>query len=445
MNLSAAEWKRKAVHAGMGLFALTLRWLDWKQAALLAACALLVNLFVMPRLGRSIYRDPSRARDAGIVAYPATVLLLVVIFRDSLSPIAAAVWAMMAFGDPAATIAGKVVGGPRLPWNRDKTWVGLLSNWAVSGICSVLVLRFVTARPLEPLPVAILIAGSFAFSVLESVDAGIDDNLVAGVPTALLVFQLAWALGEHALPAVPALPDVLAAAAINAAVALATGFLGVVSPSGAVAGALVGCTVLLAGGWRAYAILWAFFLLGTATTRWKYAQKTAAGVAQTNAGRRGTRHVIANVGVPAVLLILGVRPIAFVAALAAALADTLATEIGSLYGKRPRSPLTWRRLEVGTPGAVSLPGTVAALAGAASIGAAAALLGLVSVSAVAVVALAGLFGTFAESALTAASRARGVRLDHEFANAFNTFAGAMIALEIVLSIEKGSLYLPIES
>ena len=31
--LTGAEWKRKAVHAGIGLFALTLRWLDWRVAA----------------------------------------------------------------------------------------------------------------------------------------------------------------------------------------------------------------------------------------------------------------------------------------------------------------------------------------------------------------------------------------------------------------------------
>ena len=31
--MTPAEWKRKAVHAGMGLFALALRCLDWKAAA----------------------------------------------------------------------------------------------------------------------------------------------------------------------------------------------------------------------------------------------------------------------------------------------------------------------------------------------------------------------------------------------------------------------------
>ena len=61
------------------------------------------------------------------------VLLLILVFGDTDLPLVAAVWAMMAFGDPAAAIAGRTVGGPALPWNRDKTWVGLLANWAVAG------------------------------------------------------------------------------------------------------------------------------------------------------------------------------------------------------------------------------------------------------------------------------------------------------------------------
>ena len=134
--MTPAEWKRKAVHAGMGLFALALRYLDWKTAALCAGAALAFNVFAMPKIGRAIYRSSVPRRDTGIVAYPAMVLLLILVFGDTDLPLVAAVWAMMAFGDPAAAIAGRTAGGPALPWNRDKTWVGLLANWAVAGATS---------------------------------------------------------------------------------------------------------------------------------------------------------------------------------------------------------------------------------------------------------------------------------------------------------------------
>ena len=34
-------------------------------------------------------------------------------------------------------------------------------------------------------------------------------------------------------------------------------------------------------------------------------------------------------------------------------------------------------------------------------------------------------------------------LDHDFANAFNTFIGALVSVEIVLSLQAGALYLPV--
>lgn len=443
-QVSSSEWRRKAVHAGVGLCALSLRWLDWQSAALLAVTALAFNLFVMPRVGRSIYRDAGKPRDAGIVAYPAMVLLLILLFRDRYLPIAAAVWAMMAFGDSAATIAGKLLEGPRLPWNAQKTWAGTLANWAFGGAGAALVFWFVSARRLEPVAVAILIAGSGVYAFLESVRSGVDDNLVAALPTALLVFQLGYVWTDRATPwAGPALATLLAAAAVNAAVAIGTWKAGLVAGSGAVAGALAGLVVILAGGWGAYAVLWAFFLGGTAATRWGYRRKAERGVAQADRGRRGVSHVMANIGVPAALLLVGARPVAFAAALAAALADTLGTEIGGLYGRRPFSLLRMRRGSVGDAGAVSAPGLAAGLLGAAVVGAVAYLAGVVSASAIGVIAVAGLAGSLAESAAQELARARGLRLDHDFANAFNTLVGALVALEITLSIETRHLFLPI--
>src|SRR4029453_3462487 len=188
--MSRGEWLRKAVHAGSGLFALALRWLDWKWAALFAAAALLFNLFVMPHVGRAIYRAAARRRDTGIVSYAAMVLVLILLLRDRYLTVAAAVWAMMAFGDPAAAIAGKLVGGPALPWNREKRWVGLAANWASGATAAILVFRFVSARPLVPLAVVLLLAGAAVSAFLESVRAGLDDNLGAPAPAARVMIQL---------------------------------------------------------------------------------------------------------------------------------------------------------------------------------------------------------------------------------------------------------------
>ncbi|MFY9553065.1 MAG: DUF92 domain-containing protein, partial [Thermoanaerobaculia bacterium] len=292
--MTSAEWQRKAVHAGFGLFALSLRWLDWRAAAACALAALLFNVYAMPRLGRGIYREGVRRVDAGIVAYPAMVLLLVLVFRGPYLPVAAAVWAMMAFGDPAAAIAGRTVGGPALAWNPKKTWVGLLANWAVAGTASILVFLFVSRREPQADAVAILMIGAGLYAFLESVESGLDDNIVAPLPTALAIYQL----GMHWPPGVlfAGLPwrRLALALAVNLAVAVVMGALSVVRRSGAIAGGIVGFLILGFGGWSAYALLWAFFLFATLATRLGYRRKAAAGLAQADAGRRGAAHVVAN-------------------------------------------------------------------------------------------------------------------------------------------------------
>ena len=445
MKIPASEWKRKAVHAGMGLFALALRWLTWEQAAACALAALLFNLFVMPRIGRGIYRDGGGRRDVGIVAYPGMVLLLILLFRGSHLPIAAAVWAMMAFGDAAASVLGRTVGGPTLPWNREKTWIGLFADWAFGGAAAVGVFGFVAAR-LEPEAVAILMCGAGLFAFFESARTGLDDNLVPALPTA---FFLAWvSLPASFAASHGARPGLVLALALNASVAgLAYGARSV-SISGSIAGALVGTAVLAAGGWGAYAVLWSFFLIGTVASKLGYREKEKRGTAQAARGRRGVAHVVANCLFGTLIALLSSFQanwgLAFAACFAAALADTLATEFGSLYGKRAFSPLGGGGLPVGTPGAVSWPGLAAAVAGAAIIAVAANLVGLVPPRGVPVVAAAGFGGALAESVANVIGRRFGLRLDHEFANAMNTFVGAALAIEIWVTLARGALYLPVE-
>jgi uncharacterized membrane protein len=86
---------------------------------------------------------------------------------------------------------------------------------------------------------------------------------------------------------------------------------------------------------------------------------------------------------------------------------------------------------------------MAGLLGAGLLGAAAWAAGVVSSLAIGVVAVAGLAGSLAESLVQDLAGERGARLDHEFANAFNTFVGALVALELAASLEQGGLFLPL--
>ena len=120
----------------------------------------------------------------------------------------------------------------------------------------------------------------------------------------------------------------------------------------------------------------------------------------------------------------------FAASFAAALADTFGTEFGSLYGRRAYSLTRLRRVPPGTRGAVSLAGTAAGLAGGLIVGGAAFGAGLIGPEAILPVGLAGLAGSLLESLVLDLAGRRSRALDHEFVNAANTLAGALIAMEI---------------
>jgi uncharacterized protein (TIGR00297 family) len=154
------------------------------------------------------------------------------------------------------------------------------------------------------------------------------------------------------------------------------------SPSGAIAAAVVG-TVAVAAGWDWAVILIAYFVSSTLLSRMGRRRKLdhTAGMIE-KPGARDAWQVLSN-GLPFTLAagaaIGSGRPEMLMAAgagsLAASAADTWATEIGTFVGQTPRSILTGRRVAVGESGGVTLFGSLATVAGAAFIAVAVCLLG----------------------------------------------------------------------
>ena len=103
---AADETARKLVHVFYGLFALALRWLTPAAAVGMAAAALLHNRFLLPRYAPSIVRSTDRSAAGGLLLYPAAVLRLVLLFPGRPDLVAAA-WAVLAFGDGCAALAGR--------------------------------------------------------------------------------------------------------------------------------------------------------------------------------------------------------------------------------------------------------------------------------------------------------------------------------------------------
>ena len=117
------------------------------------------------------------------------------------------------------------------------------------------------------------------------------------------------------------------------------------------------------------------------------------------------------------------------AALAEAAADTVSSEIGQILGGRPRLITSFRQVEPGTDGAISLAGTLAGLAagcvvaaiGTVSLGGDASLFWLASAGAV--------FGLLFDSLLGALLERRGW-LNNDAVNFLSTISAAAFALAL---------------
>jgi uncharacterized protein (TIGR00297 family) len=440
--LRRAEAQRKVLHIAVGGFALLLRWLDWREAALLALAALLFNWRLLPRLGgRGLWResDHGRGYSPGILLYPLSVLGLVLAFRHDLWK-AAAVWAVLAWGDGMASLIGHALGGPRLPWNPRKGWIGLGAfvafGAAAAAAATVWTLRLPATALLAPWLVAGCIGLATVCGVVESLPWNLDDNLTVPVAGGLVMLALGQAKVATLPPGVDLADRLLAGVAVNAVIAALAWRARTIDAAGAASAAVIGTAITAGLGLRGLAVMVAFFVVGTAATRLGHANKARHGLAQERGGVRGWRNAWANGAVPAALALVAlVAPsdtralwvLAYAASVATAAADTCASEIGKAYGRRAVLITTLRPVAAGTEGAVSTEGTLGGLAGGVLVAAAGVAAGLYGWSFAALVAAAGLVGSLAESVVGAISERRGW-MGNDLLNALNTAIGALFAV-----------------
>ncbi len=221
------------------------------------------------------------------------------------------------------------------------------------------------------------------------------------------------------------------------------------------AAVLIGAAVVAGGGAGGGLLLFAFLMSTSILTRFRAHLKANDGREHSarSAGRL-SRQVWANGGVAAACALLSLMPgTEYVApgvagALAAATADSWATEVGTALRGRTLLVTSLRAVEPGTSGGVSVAGTVAGVAGAALIGilaGVAAHLWMVpwqpeSPAEIAVAAawaprldlflavtLGGVVGMLVDSILGATIEGRYRRLDNEAVNLLATLTGAAVA------------------
>jgi uncharacterized protein (TIGR00297 family) len=425
---------RKILHVAIGAGAVVLKVLNWRVAAVICALAAAGNWLLLHRIvGKRVARH-ERGWDAGIILYPLAVCALIVLFNRHLE-IAAMSWVILAAGDGFATLIA--LARPRsnvpLPWNPAKSWNGFAA-FIVLGIPATAAI----AAYFDALHWPAIIAAVVVAAIVETLPLRIDDNLTVPFTAAatLTILTLGPTIPWESRPPIAGVWLI-----VNTALAVAGYLLRTVDLSGAIAGWLLGSIIVIGGGPALYVALLAFFVVGTAATKLGYRTKAASGLAEEKGGRRGAGHAIANVGVAAACAVacwrgLGLVPLFMgIASLATAAADTVGSEIGQLFGKRAFLPLTFRRVERGTEGAISVEGTLAGVAGAALVAIAGTamaahqlrrgFIGNVTIdktAAIVAVTACGVIGSYLESVIGSVTR----EIPNHAMNFVNTVAGALL-------------------
>jgi uncharacterized protein (TIGR00297 family) len=340
-NPQHAEALRKFIHIATGVAVLPAPWLftSWLPIFIITAFFALANGWAIQRSKLKSIHEVSRA-SLGTFYYPLSYALLLLLFWRRHVMILSIAFALMAFGDAiAGIIAGKVQQRKILPLPWDKK--------SLQGSAAM----FVTSTLLVAMGLALFRHEhnlSFSNGVLISVAIG----LLAAAAEALsyrgsdnLTVPLLAALGLY----VVLRPETQQQFFLGEALALVFGI----------------------GGWTFAMPMLLFFIVSSLLS--KLPQKNAK-LAQdmiAKGDRRDAVQVLANGLLPTLMVIAGLfiknetAFLLYLGGLAAATADTWATEIGLRFGKQPRSILTGKLVAPGTSGGITLAGSLGAILGAA--------------------------------------------------------------------------------
>jgi uncharacterized protein (TIGR00297 family) len=226
-------------------------------------------------------------------------------------------------------------------------------------------LQFSALDPIRALPIAV--ACALFVTATESVSPSDADNMTIPLMCALIIhLMLPLSLSGTLV--------FCGKTAIALAVALASWRAGFLNFGGAIGVFLIGAIIFAIGGLAWIIPIIVFFVSSSLISLWRKERKNKLRAYCAKSGPRDIKQVLAKGGIPCLLAIwfsVTADPrlyFAYLCSLAAANADTWASEIGFFSRRTPVSIVNWKPVTRGASGGVSATGYVAAGLGALVIG-----------------------------------------------------------------------------
>ncbi|KAH6795609.1 hypothetical protein C2S51_036595 [Perilla frutescens var. frutescens] len=213
------------------------------------------------------------------------------------------------------------------------------------------------------------------------------------------------------------------------------------SLSGTVAAFFLGTLTWRAFGSSGFLLVATYYVIGTAATKVKMAQKEADGVAEKRKGRRGPGSVIGSSVAGCVCAFLSISGVGgeafarlwelgFVASFCTKLNDTVSSEIGKAYGKTTYLVTTFKIVPRGTEGGISIEGTFAGVLASIFLASVGFLMGEINLPEGIICVIASQVANIGESIIGAALQEKeGFRwLNNDVANIINISLGSILAV-----------------
>ncbi len=365
------ESTRTLVHIGVGvLTTFTPRiFHSGVPAILLALIFIFVNSLTL-RSRRLKGMHGTERVSYGTVFFPVAYLILVLLFWDREPAILILSMLVLAFGDSAAAFTGEN--------NRSSTAYRLTTDKkSVEGSITMFVVSFITvfagihhfgARLNLPLDYALGLAFATALTATawEALSSRGLDNLTVPVSSAFV-------MSTYIFPSYVNHEQLSLGVVFGLFVGVISYYSKLLAPSGAVMTFLLASALYGLGGWQWTVPILTFFLLSSFLSKVGRERKASLDTVFEKNAIRDYSQVAANGGVAGVLVLLSylIRDVNFyplyLGSVAAVTADTWGTEIGLLAKRKPRLVTSFKSVERGTNGAVTMLGLIGGAVGSVAI------------------------------------------------------------------------------
>jgi uncharacterized protein (TIGR00297 family) len=408
------EITRKLVHIATGmLICFTPRFFVSGVPPMLLAASFMVINYAAIRAGILKGIHGTNRASFGTVYYPFSFFVLVLLSWDSAPYFLSISMLILALADAAAAIVGENLKAPSVyHLTSDKKSIQgsaamFVTTWVIAygGI-----LFFVPPEIPIALPVVLIAFAVAAFvTAWEAISSAGLDNLTIPLAAGFVLDACITPRSYHH-------PDqFMYGIVFGAAIAAVSYRMKLLTASGAVATFLLAVIIFGIGGWLWTLPIVVFFLASSLLSRVGGKRKLQYEAIYEKSNMRDAGQVAANGGIAAALAVVWYMfpsmtfvYLGFVGAIAAATADTWGTEIGTLASGNPRSIVSFKSVEKGTSGGVSLTGVIGGILGALLIAASALLFSQPQSMKyfAAVTIAAGLIGTLTDSMLGATLQAQ---------------------------------------